>query len=71
MKDSKIGNRHSLAYQDAVEYGIDVYQMEYLLTLTPAERLMRHDASLALVLAAREAGIRYYGFDPRHPETLG
>jgi len=57
------------ACQDAAEYGIDVYQLDYLLTLTPLERLMRHDAALAFVLAAREAGIRYYGFDPRHPET--
>jgi hypothetical protein len=57
------------AYKDAIECGIDVYQLEYLLTLTPIERWMRHDAALALVLAAREAAIQYYGFDPRHPET--
>jgi hypothetical protein len=57
------------AYQDAVEYGIDICQLEYLLTLTPMERLLRHDAALAFILAAGEAGIRYYGFDPRHPET--
>jgi hypothetical protein len=57
------------AYRAAVEFGIDTFQLEYLLTLTPAERLRRHDAELALVLAAREAGIRYYGFDPRSPEA--
>ncbi len=57
------------AYQDAIEYGIDIHQLEYILTLTPAERLRRHDGALALVLAAREAGIRFYGFDPRSPET--
>ncbi len=57
------------AYQDAVEYGIDTCQLEYVLTLTPAERLLRHDAALAFVLAARKAGIRHYGFDPRSPET--
>ncbi len=57
------------AYQAAVEYGIDVSQLEYILTLTPTERLKRHDAALALVLAAREAGIRHYGFDPRSPEA--
>ena len=68
-KDTNIRNEHGPAYQDAVEYGIDVRQLEYLLTLTPAERLARHDAALALVLAAREAGIRYYGFDPGHPEA--
>ena len=57
------------AYAAAVEYGIDVSQIEYLLTLTPVERLRRHDAALELVSAAREAGIRYYGFDPRSPEA--
>jgi hypothetical protein len=57
------------ACQAAAEYGIDVCQLEYLLTLAPLERLMRHDAALAFVRAAREAGIQYYGFDPRHPET--
>ena len=56
------------AYQHAVEYGIDTCQLEYVLTLTPAERLRRHDAALAFVLAARKAGTRYYGFDPRSPE---
>jgi hypothetical protein len=63
-KDTINKTKSESAYQSAIEYGIDVYQLEYLLTLTPAERLMRHDAALALVLAAREAGIRYYGFDP-------
>jgi hypothetical protein len=63
-KETKIGNGSRSAYQDAVEYGIDVCQLEYLLALTPAERLTRHDAALALVLAAREAGVRYYGFNP-------
>jgi len=33
------------AYQDAVKFGIDMSQIEYLLTLTPAERLRRHDAA--------------------------
>jgi hypothetical protein len=57
------------AYQNAIEFGIDTCQLDYLLTLTPAERLRRHDAALAFVLAARKAGIRYYGFDPRSPEA--
>jgi hypothetical protein len=47
------------AYQAAADYGIDVGQLEYILTLTPAERLRRHEAALVLVLAAREAGIRF------------
>jgi len=53
----------------AAAYGIDLSQLDYILTLTPAERLRRHDAALALVLAVREAGIRYYGFDPRSSEA--
>jgi len=57
------------AYQAAVDYGIDTVQLDYLLTLPPAERLRRHDAALALVLCARKAGIKYYGFDPGSPET--
>ena len=53
----------------AAAYGIDLYQLEFNLSLTPAERLKQHDAALALMLAAREAGIQYYGFDPRSVET--
>jgi hypothetical protein len=62
-------NERGQAYKDAVEFGIDTCQLEYILTLTPAERLKRHEAALALVLAARKAGIKYYGFDPRSPEA--
>jgi hypothetical protein len=58
-----------LAYQDAIEYGIDARQLEYALTLTPVERLRRHDAALALVSAARKAGFRYYGVNPRSTEA--
>jgi hypothetical protein len=57
------------AYQAAIEFGIDTSQLDYLLTLTPAERLRRHDAALAFVMAARNAGIKYYGFDPGSPEA--
>ena len=57
------------ARQAAIDYGIDVNQMDYILSLTPAERLRRHDAALVLVRAARKAGMRYYGFDNRPPET--
>jgi len=57
------------ACRAAAEYGIDVYQLKYNLTLTPGERLKRHDAALTLVLAVREAGIRFYGFDPRSPKA--
>jgi hypothetical protein len=50
------------ACRAAAEYGVNVRQLEYILTLTPAERLRRHDAALAFVVAAREAGIRFYGY---------
>lgn len=53
----------------AEAFGIDVSRLEYLLSLAPAERVRRHDAALALVLAARGAGIKYFGFDPRSPEV--
>jgi hypothetical protein len=56
---------HGKAWQAAIDYGIDVNQIEYLLTLTPTQRLERHAQALELVLAMREAGKRYYGFDPR------
>lgn len=57
------------AWQAAAGDGIDMNQVEYLLSLTPDQRLMRHDMALRLVRALREAGIRYDGFDPRHSET--
>jgi len=57
------------ARQAAIDYGIDVSQTDYLLTLTPTERLERHDQALELIRALRQAGIEYYGFDPRLPET--
>jgi hypothetical protein len=59
------------AWQAAIDEGIDVSLLEYLLTLTPAERLERHEQALALVRAMRQAGIDYYGYDPRPPETPG
>jgi len=45
--------------------GIDTALLEELATLTPAERMKRHDAALQLVLALRKAGTKHYGFDPR------
>jgi len=58
------------AWQAALDFGIDLSQTEYLLTLSPAERLERHEQALALVRALREAGKRYYGFDPRNPDDV-
>jgi hypothetical protein len=47
MEWKNASGKRRTAYRNAVEYGIDVCQLEYLLTLTPLERLMRHDAALA------------------------
>ncbi len=57
------------AWQAAIDFGIDVGQIEFLLTLTPEERLVRHEQARELVRALREAGRQYYGFDPRDPEA--
>lgn len=57
------------AWQVAIDYGVDVTMLEPTLRMTPAERLRRHEQALELVRSARQAGIRHYGFDPRHPEA--
>ncbi|QDV92358.1 hypothetical protein RAS2_34770 [Phycisphaerae bacterium RAS2] len=56
-------------WQAAREFGIDVSLTQYLLTLTPTQRLERHEQALELVRALRAAGIAHYGFDPRHPSS--
>lgn len=43
---------------------VDLDLLEYLLTLSPAERLRRHNDALELVQALRAEGRRHYGFDP-------
>ncbi len=53
------------ACREALAYGVDMNQIDYLLGLTPYARLMRHEQALQLVRAVRKAGIRFYGFDPR------
>jgi hypothetical protein len=49
------------AWPDDVDLGL----LDYLQSLTPAERLVRHQAALELVRALRKAGTEFYGFDPR------
>ena len=50
---------------------IDVDLLEYLLTLTPAQRIERHEAALELMRAIRKAGTEHYGFDPRAVASAG
>lgn len=57
------------AIRAAREYGIDLSLTDYLLSLTPLERLERHDQALELIRAARAAGREHYGFDPRPAAT--
>jgi hypothetical protein len=54
---------------EAAAFGIDLSQLDYLLTLTPHERLKRHEQALDLVSAVRKAGIQLYGFDPRSTDS--
>lgn len=48
---------------DVPEFDEDL--LDELQTLTPAQRVARHDAALELVRALRAAGKAHYGFDPR------
>ncbi|NLX13997.1 MAG: hypothetical protein GXY44_10145 [Phycisphaerales bacterium] len=57
------------AWRTAIDQGLDISQLDYLLSLAPTERFRRHEQALTLVRALRQASIRYYGFDPRYPET--
>lgn len=50
---------------------IDVDLLDYLQTLTAAQRIERHEAALELVRALRKAGTEYYGFDPRAVAAAG
>ncbi len=59
------------ACQAAMDFGIDLGELDYLIGLTPLERLVRHDQALELVLAARKAGAQYYGVDARLAEDPG
>ena len=58
------------ASRAAVEYGIDLADLDASLALTPLERLILHDQALQLILAMKSAGVRYYGFDPGLVEAV-
>lgn len=48
---------------------LDLDLLDYLQSLTPLERLQRHDQALELVRALRRAGAVHYGVDPRSLEA--
>jgi hypothetical protein len=47
---------------------VDLELLDELLSLTPTQRVRRHERLLESMQLLREAGIRLYGFDPRVPE---
>jgi hypothetical protein len=47
------------------ENGIDVTQIDYLLSLSPTERLAQLEQEIANDAVLCEASIKNYGFDPR------
>jgi hypothetical protein len=51
------------------EADLDVDLLEYLQSLTPAERLKRQLDALELVRALRRAGAEHHGVDPRSTPT--
>ncbi len=53
------------AWERARLDGVDIDQLEYLLSLTPSERITRHEQALAMVRKLRKAGSDLYGHDPR------
>ncbi len=65
---SASGSTRGQACQAAIDFGIDLRELDYLLGLTPFERLVRHDQALQLIVAARRAGVQYYGVDARPAE---
>jgi hypothetical protein len=69
-ENSSLDLEHGYACKAAIDYGIDFAQLDASLALTPLERLILHDQALALIIAARDAGIQHYGFDPGPVEAF-
>lgn len=58
------------AIRAAIEYCIDLNEMDASLALTPLERLTPHEHARELIAAARNAGIQHYGFNPGLAEAV-
>lgn len=48
---------------------VDLSQVEYCLSLTPAERIEQNHQARLFAECLREAGRRYYGFPSSNPEA--
>ncbi len=60
------------AYQEAIDYGIDVNLVDCNLELTFEKRLQEHQGALELVLALQEAGRLMREQSRKHPKsTIG
>ena len=64
-----MGPPESPPLEEDDEDDLDRDLLDYLQTLTPAERLQRHSNALELVRKLRAAMEARLGFDPRAPET--
>jgi hypothetical protein len=56
---------------EELDADIDMDLLVYVQTLTPEQRIARHEAALELVRALRKAGTEHYGFDPRAVAEAG
>jgi hypothetical protein len=53
------------------ETDLDVDLLAYLQTLSPLQRIARHDGALELVRALRAASLRVHGIDARAAAAAG
>ena len=67
-EDHGVIGDHSSLDRDPHADEWDLELIDELLSLTPTERVLRHERLLESMQLLREAGIRLYGFDPRVPE---
>jgi len=61
VKKSTSEYKNSDAIQKAIEYGIDVTLLYSTLSLTPTERIERHEEFLKEIAELRRAGERKHG----------
>jgi hypothetical protein len=60
-----VRNREGAQQPPTSEADLDLDLLMYLQTLTPEERLIRHEGALELVRELRKASEKLYGFGPR------
>ena len=68
MPDDEVIRYDPAVDRDPHREDVDMELIDELLSLTPTERVIRHERVLESMRLMREAGIKLYGFDPRVPE---